>query len=72
LHGYKIEETGYRDDEFVLRWSGIIERPISLPLIITVPLMRANMSDQFRGMVKEMERREALRTGKHAGAQGVL
>jgi ribosome-associated toxin RatA of RatAB toxin-antitoxin module len=70
--GYRIEKTGYKDDEFVLRWSGIIERPISLPLFITVPLMRANISDQFRSMVKEIERREALRTGKQAGAQGVL
>ena len=70
--GYRIEKTGYKDDEFVLRWSGIIERPISLPLFITVPLMRANISDQFRGMVKEIERREVLRTGRQAGAQGFL
>jgi ribosome-associated toxin RatA of RatAB toxin-antitoxin module len=64
--GYRIEKTSYKDDEFVLRWSGIIEPSISLPLFITVPLMRANISDQFRGMVKEIERREALRTAKHA------
>jgi ribosome-associated toxin RatA of RatAB toxin-antitoxin module len=65
--GYRIEKTSYKDDEFVLRWSGIIEPSISLPLFITVPLMRANISDQFRGMVKEIERREALRTAKQAG-----
>ena len=70
--GYRIEKTSYKDDEFVLRWSGMIEPSISLPLFITVPLMRANISDQFRAMVKEIERREALRTGKQAGAQGVL
>jgi len=70
--GYRIEKTGYKDDEFVLRWSGIIERPTSLPLFITVPVMRANISDQFRGMVKEIERREVLRTGRQAGAQGFL
>jgi hypothetical protein len=34
--------------------------------------MRANISDQFRGMVKEIERREVLRTGRQAGAQGFL
>jgi len=65
--GYRIEKTGYKDDEFVLRWSGIIEPSISLPLFITVPLMRANISDQFRGMVKEIERRETSRTVKQAG-----
>jgi ribosome-associated toxin RatA of RatAB toxin-antitoxin module len=70
--GYRIEKTGYKDDEFVLRWSGIIERPISLPFFITMPLMRANISDQFRGMVKEIERRQALRTGTQAGKQGFL
>jgi hypothetical protein len=52
----------------VFRWSGIVERAISLPLVITVPLMRANVSDQFRGMVIEIERREALRTGKQVRA----
>jgi hypothetical protein len=30
--------------------------------------MRANISDQFRGMIKEIERRQALRTGKQTGA----
>jgi hypothetical protein len=29
--------------------------------------MPANISDPFRGMVKEIERRETLRTAKHAG-----
>jgi carbon monoxide dehydrogenase subunit G len=65
--GYRIEKAGNNDDEFVLRWSGIIEPSIPLPLFITVPLMRANISDQFRGMVKEIERREALRTAKQTG-----
>jgi ribosome-associated toxin RatA of RatAB toxin-antitoxin module len=67
--GYRIERAGYKDDEFVLRWSGIIEHPVSLPFFITVPLMRANISDQFRAMVKEIERREALRTGEHEGTR---
>jgi ribosome-associated toxin RatA of RatAB toxin-antitoxin module len=68
LHGgYRIEQASDKDDEFVLRWSGIIEPFISLPLFITVPLMRANISDQFLDMVKEIERRETLRTVKQAG-----
>lgn len=61
---YRIENTSGKNDEFVLRWSGIIESSISLPLFITVPLMRANISDQFHGIVKEIERRESLRSAK--------
>lgn len=64
--GYRIEKTGDNDDEFSLRWSGVIEPSISLPLFITVPLMRAAISDQFRGMVREIERRESLRAAKEA------
>lgn len=64
--GYRIEKTGHSDDEFVLRWSGIIEPSTSLPVFITVPLMRATVSDQFRGMVKEIERRQTSRAAKSA------
>jgi ribosome-associated toxin RatA of RatAB toxin-antitoxin module len=67
--GYRIEEISGKDDEYVLRWSGIVERPTLLPLFITVPLMRANIADQFRGMVNEIDRREALRTGKREGTR---
>ena len=70
--GYRIEKTGHRDDEYMLRWSGLIERPPLLPQIIAAPLMRADIADQFRGMVKEIERREALRIGKPVGALGLL
>ena len=70
--GYRIETTGHRGDEYVLRWSGLIERPPLLPLFIAVPLMRADIADQFRGMVKEIERREALRIGKPVGVLGLL
>ncbi len=65
--GYRIEKSGDKGDEFVLRWSGLIEPSLAVPLFITVPLMRANISDQFRGMVREIERRETLRTATHAG-----
>ena len=70
--GYRIEKTGHRDDQYMLRWSGLIERPPLLPQIIAVPMMRADIGDQFRGMVKEIERREALRTGKPVGVLGLL
>ena len=59
--GYRIEKASGRDDEYVLRWSGIIERPSLLPPFIAVRLMRANIAQQFRGMVNEIVRREALR-----------
>jgi ribosome-associated toxin RatA of RatAB toxin-antitoxin module len=65
--GYRIEKTDDKDDKYVLRWSGIIEVPASLPLFMTMPLMRANISEQFRAMVKEIERREVLRTGEYKG-----
>jgi len=69
--GYRIEKAGRQSDEYVLRWSGVIDRPTLLPLFISVPLMRAKIAEQFRGMVDEIERREALRTGRHIGASGV-
>jgi ribosome-associated toxin RatA of RatAB toxin-antitoxin module len=65
--GYRIEKTSDEKDEFVLRWSGTIEPANALLPFIAVPLMRANISEQFHGMVKEIERREALRIGKQAG-----
>jgi hypothetical protein len=62
--GYRLEKNADKHDEFVLRWSGFIEPSLPVPLFITVPLMRANISDQFRGMVKEIERRETLRAAR--------
>jgi hypothetical protein len=62
--GYRITRAGDRDDKYVLRWSGLIERPSVLPPLITVPLMRSNIADQFLGMVKEIERREAVQRQK--------
>jgi ribosome-associated toxin RatA of RatAB toxin-antitoxin module len=59
--GYRLDKVEGAQDEFVLRWSGFIEPALSIPLFITVPIMRANLTDQFRGMVFEIERRDALR-----------
>jgi hypothetical protein len=33
-----------------------------------MPLMRANISGQYRGMVEDIDRREALRTAQQARA----
>ena len=65
--GYRIERIEGTDDRFVLRWSGIIEPDTPLPLFITVPLVRANLQDQFLAMIVEIERREALRAKTQGG-----
>jgi ribosome-associated toxin RatA of RatAB toxin-antitoxin module len=56
--GYRIEARG--EGRIVLRWSGMIEPDGLLPPIIGVAVMRSNIEDQFIGMVREVERREAL------------
>lgn len=51
-----------------LTWDGLIEAP-GLPPLIGELVMRANIEDQFRGMVREIERREALRRERAARPQ---
>jgi ribosome-associated toxin RatA of RatAB toxin-antitoxin module len=58
---YLLEKIG-NDDTYTLRWSGIIEPKISISDAITMSLMRKNISEQFLGMVNEIERRAALRS----------
>lgn len=65
--GYRIERIEGTDERFVLRWSGIIEPDTPLPLFITVPLVRANLQDQFLAMILEIERREAMRAKTQGG-----
>lgn len=55
---YEIEKIG--DDHYALRWSGTIEPGIAVPGFLATDLMRKNISEQFVGMVKEIERRAAL------------
>jgi hypothetical protein len=62
---YRIEPVANTVGHFVLYWSGVIEPEDSLPPLIGVPILRANIGDQFRGMVREIERRaELLRASK--------
>ena len=56
--GYRIEPL--QDGRSVLRWSGLIEPDAPMPPLIGELLMRASISDQFQGMVREIERRDAL------------
>jgi ribosome-associated toxin RatA of RatAB toxin-antitoxin module len=65
--GYRLEKIDGSDDEFVLRWEGVIEPDTPVPQAIAVPLLRASLQEQFAGMVKEIERREALRVQGKAG-----
>lgn len=57
---YRIDNVPGTRDQFVLRWEGIIEPDISLPLFIAAPDLRETATDQFEGMVGEIERRRTL------------
>lgn len=58
--GYLVEpQQGGR--KIVLRWVGSIIPEVSLPPLIGEVVMRMRIEDQFTGMVREIERREALR-----------
>lgn len=58
---YQLDRVAGKEGEFLLTWSGVIEPALPVPLLIALPLMRANITEQFGGMVREIERREALR-----------
>ena len=61
---YRIEPQG--GGRMLLTWTGIVEAQ-SMPPLLGEMVMRANIADQFRGMVREIERRDALRRGREAG-----
>lgn len=55
---YRIEaQDGGR---VLLTWTGVVEA-LSMPPLIGEMMMRGSIEDQFRGMVEEIERRDALR-----------
>ncbi len=55
---YRIEPQG--DGRILLTWTGIVEA-LYMPPLLGEYVMRSNIADQFRGMVREIERRDALR-----------
>jgi ribosome-associated toxin RatA of RatAB toxin-antitoxin module len=63
---YRIEPLA--EGRVRLSWAGLIEAESAPPLIGDL-LMRSAIEDQFRGMVQEIERREALRRGREREAQ---
>jgi len=64
---YRIEPQGR--GRVLLVWNGIVEA-LSMPPLLGEFVMRSNIEDQFRGMVREIERRAALqRRPEGAGGQ---
>ena len=57
--GYRIEQVA--PGRIVLRWNGLIEPDAILPPLLGEAVMRSNIEDQFTGMVREIEKREAQR-----------
>ncbi len=55
---YRIEPQGA--GRILLTWRGTVEA-LEMPPLIGEILMRSNIEDQFRGMVREIDRRAALR-----------
>lgn len=58
--GYEVEPE-HESGRFILRWSGTIAPDVSLPPLFGEVVMRMSIEDQFTGMVREIDRREALR-----------
>ena len=55
---YRIEPQG--GGRVLLTWTGIVEA-LYMPPLLGELVMRSNITEQFRGMVREIERRDALR-----------
>ena len=58
---YRIEPLA--DGRVLLSWTGVVEA-LSMPPLIGEIVMRGSIEDQFRGMVEEIQRRDALRRDK--------
>lgn len=54
--GYRVRQLA--PGRFELRWNGLVE-PDTLPPLLGELVMRANLRDQFTGMVREIARRAA-------------
>ena len=63
---YRIEPQG--GGRMLLTWTGVVEA-MSMPPLLGEMVMRANIEDQFRGMVREIEKRDALRRDREREAK---
>ena len=59
--GYQMKKIDGKEGEYLLQWSGVIEPALPVPQALALPLIRSNIAQQFEGMVREIERREARR-----------
>lgn len=60
LHGrYQVETGAVPGGALTLHWFGVIEPEMPLLPVVGEMALRANVSDQFLGMVDEIERRHA-------------
>jgi ribosome-associated toxin RatA of RatAB toxin-antitoxin module len=59
--GYQLQPLGDGSGNHLLTWTGVIEPALPAPIAMTLPLIRNSLSQQFEGMVHEIERREARR-----------
>lgn len=57
---YDIDAVPDKSGWVQLRWQGVIEPENPLPPLIGEPLMRRMITEQFTGLVQEIERRQAL------------
>jgi ribosome-associated toxin RatA of RatAB toxin-antitoxin module len=57
---YQIER-GAVEGAWVVRWVGFIEPSLPLPQFLNVRLIRSSITDQFRGLLNEIERRDTAR-----------
>ena len=58
---YRIESIEGRDQQFLLRWTAIMEVDLPVPLFVAVRLVRMDAQEQFAGILAEIERREQMR-----------
>jgi ribosome-associated toxin RatA of RatAB toxin-antitoxin module len=58
---YRIETIEGGDQQFLLRWTAMMEADLPIPLFVAIRLVRKDAQEQFAGIVGEIERRERAR-----------
>jgi hypothetical protein len=57
---YRIEGVD-GDQQFLLRWTAVMDAELPVPLFVAVRLVRTDAQEQFSGILGEIERREQAR-----------
>ncbi len=63
--GYQLRQVA--PGRIALGWTGLVQPDFPVPPLLGTVLMRASVEGQFAGMVREIERRQALRLEAKAG-----